>query len=109
MKDYNGYIFGKNDAKFKASDLEVKNAKFANIIGIDIWAGSNDLKPKQYDIIVYSTYGSTVDTNTSRRKTSTQVLTNTGTRIVNKLNSLVNDNKTLTSVRNTTGTTRLLK
>lgn len=110
MKDYNNNIFGKSgDNKLIESSSEVKNAKFANIIGIDIWTGTNDLKPKQYDIIVYSTYGSVVDTNTSKTKTSTQTLTSTSINIVNKLDRLVNDNKTLTSRRNITGSTKLLK
>lgn len=113
MTDYAGNIFGKVKDDDKAvlieSSAKVKNAKFANIIGIDIWTGANDLKPKQYDIIVYSTYGSVVDTNTSKTKTSTQTLTSTGINIVNKLDKLVNDNKTLTSRRNITGFTRLLK
>lgn len=113
MTDYAGNIFGKVKDDGKAvlieSSAEVKNAKFANIIGIDIWTGANDLKPKQYDIIVYSTYGSVVDTNTSKTKTSTQTLTSTGINIVNKLDRLVNDNKTLTSRRNITGFTRLFK
>lgn len=114
MKDYDGNIFGKiagdDGIKLIESSSDVKNTKFANIIGIDIWTGSNDLKPKQYDIIIYSTYGSTVDTNTSKTKTSTQTLTSTGINIVNKLDRLVNDNKTLTSKRTVSGsTTRLLK
>lgn len=113
MTDYAGNIFGKvkddGKAELIESSAEVKNAKFANIIGIDIWTGANDLKPKQYDIIVYSTYGSVVDTNTSKTKTSTQTLTSTGINIVNKLDRLVNDNKTLTSRRNITGFTRLFK
>ena len=114
MTDYAGNIFGKTNNDEKAGKLtessaEVKNAKFANIIGIDIWTGLNDLKPKQYDIIVYSTYGSVVDANTNKTKTSTQTLVSTGTNIVNKLDKLVNDSKTLTSKRNITNSTRLLK
>ena len=34
----------------------VKNTKYANIIGIDIWLNTLGDTPKQYDIVVYSTY-----------------------------------------------------
>jgi len=74
MKDYNDKIFGLYDSE---SNVNVKNAKFANIIGIDIWTDRNAIKPKQYDIIVYSTYSSTIETNISRAKVaSTQTLVN---------------------------------
>ena len=54
MEDYDGNIFGK--AGYKSTDAVVKNAKFANIIGIDIWLNTLSDTPKQYDIVVYSTY-----------------------------------------------------
>ena len=42
---------------FSASSLSiVKNTKYANIIGIDIWLNTLSDAPKQYDIVVYSTY-----------------------------------------------------
>ena len=42
--------------KKKTTRYVVKNAKFANIIGIDIWLNTLSDTPKQYDIVVYSTY-----------------------------------------------------
>jgi hypothetical protein len=54
MEDYNGYIFGKRE--YKSTDVVVKNTKYANIIGIDIWLNTLSDTPKQYDIVVYSTY-----------------------------------------------------
>lgn len=93
MKDYDGHILG--DGNKNDTDLIVKNIKFANIIGLDIWTDRNAIKPKQYDIIVYSTYDNSVETNTGRTKTSTQTLINVGGEIVNKLDRLVKDNRTL--------------
>ena len=92
MTDYDGKIFGKYSNE---NNSDVKYAKFANIIGIDIWTNRNAIKPKQYDIIVYSTYGSVIETNTNRTKTSsTQTLINVGNQIVNKLDDLTKDSKT---------------
>ena len=54
MEDYNGSIFGKPG--LKTTDAIVKNTKYANIIGIDIWLNTLSDTPKQYDIVVYSTY-----------------------------------------------------
>ena len=54
MEDYNGNIFG--NSGYKSTDPIVKNTKFANIIGIDIWMNTLSDTPKQYDIVVYSTY-----------------------------------------------------
>ena len=54
MEDYNGNIFG--NSGYKSTDAIVKNTKYANIIGIDIWLNTLSDVPKQYDIIVYSTY-----------------------------------------------------
>jgi hypothetical protein len=54
MEDYKGRIFG-NDNYTDGTDI-VKNTKFANIIGIDIWLNTLSDTPKQYDIVVYSTY-----------------------------------------------------
>ena len=54
MEDYNGSIFG--NTKYRPTDAVVKNTKYANIIGIDIWINDFNDTPKQYDIVVYSTY-----------------------------------------------------
>ena len=54
MEDYNENIFGNN--KLNSTDPIVKNTKYANIIGIDIWLNTLSDTPKQYDIVVYSTY-----------------------------------------------------
>ena len=56
------------------------------------------MKPKQYDIIVYSTYGSILDTNINRIKTSsTQTLISNVNNIATKIRDLKIDNKTVTS------------
>ena len=100
-KNKRGYIFG--DDSLSEGSKVVKATKFANIIGIDIWTDRNAIKPKQYDIIVYSTYGGSTETNTSRTKTSsTQTLINVGNEIVNKLDKLTRDSKTLSSTTQTT-------
>lgn len=102
-KNMRGNIFG-NPYLDEGSKV-VKTTKFANIIGIDIWTDRNAIKPKQYDIIVYSTYGSSVETNTNRTKTSSrQTLINVGNDIVNRLDKLTRDSKTISST--TTKTTR---
>ena len=54
MEDYNNSIFG--NSGYKSTDTIVKNTKYANIIGIDIWMNTLSDTPKQYDIVVYSTY-----------------------------------------------------
>ena len=54
MEDYKGRIFGNDN--YTDSTAIVKNTKFANIIGIDIWLNTLSDTPKQYDIVVYSTY-----------------------------------------------------
>ena len=54
MEDYDGKIFGKLGNL--STDESVKNTKYANIIGIDIWLNTLSDTPKQYDIVVYSTY-----------------------------------------------------
>ena len=54
MEDYNGNIFGHDG--YRSTDPIVKNTKYANIIGIDIWLNTLSDTPKQYDIVVYSTY-----------------------------------------------------
>ena len=54
MEDYEGNIFGVSG--YRSTDAIVKNTKYANIIGIDIWLNTLSDTPKQYDIIVYSTY-----------------------------------------------------
>jgi hypothetical protein len=68
MEDYLGSIFG--NTKYKSTDAVVRNAKYANIIGIDIWLNTLSDTPKQYDIVVYSTYSkdnsSTIGTITKK-------------------------------------------
>ena len=95
MTDCDGLIFGTGAI---ANSPRVKNAKFANIIGIDIWTDRNAIKPKQYDIIVYSTYGGTIETNTNRTRTSSkQTLINVGGDIVNKLDIIAQESRSLSS------------
>ena len=97
MTDARGYIFGQELIKGDETKAIVKNTKYANIIGIDIWTDRNALKPKQYDIIVYSTYGSTLDTNTNRTTTSsTQTLVSTVNNVATRIRDLKVDNKTVT-------------
>lgn len=97
MTDANGDIFGNRSIGTNEASTIVKNTKYANIIGIDIWTDRNALKPKQYDIIVYSTYGSTLETNTNRTKTSsTQTLVSTANNIATRIRDLKVDNKTVT-------------
>ena len=68
MEDYKGSIFG--DAGLKSTDSIVQNTKYANIIGIDIWLNTLIDTPKQYDIVVYSTYkkDNNVSTGTITKK-----------------------------------------
>ena len=97
MTDAKGDIFGNRSIGTNEASAIVKNTKYANIIGIDIWTDRNALKPKQYDIIVYSTYGSTLDTNTNKTKTSsTQTLVSTVNTIATRIRDLKIDNKTVT-------------
>lgn len=97
MTDAKGDIFGDGSIGTNEASTIVKNTKYANIIGIDIWTDRNALKPKQYDIIVYSTYGSTLDTNTNRTKTSsTQTLVSTVNNVATRIRDLKVDNKTVT-------------
>ena len=98
MTDSKGLVFGKYNKT--QLPVDINNVKFANIIGIDIWTDRNTQKPKQYDIIVYSTYGTVVNTNASNTKTSSQqVLTNVGKEIVKKLDSLSKSSKTISKVK----------
>lgn len=101
MQDYANRIFGDN---LTASTTTVQNTKYANIIGIDIWTGVNDLTPKQYDIVIYSTYGSTVDTNSSKKRVSDQSLVNASRNIARNLSGLVSDSKIISSNKNSTNT-----
>ena len=97
MTDANGDIFGDKLIGADETKAIVKNTKYANIIGIDIWTDRSALKPKQYDIIVYSTYGSTLDTNINRTKTSsTQTLVSTINNVATRIRDLKIDNKTVT-------------
>ena len=68
MEDYNGSIFG--NKKYKSTDATVKNTKYANIVGIDIWLNTLGDTPKQYDIVVYSSYDkdNTIATGTVTKK-----------------------------------------
>ena len=68
MEDYNGSIFG--NVGYKSTDSIVQNTKYANIIGIDIWLNTLIDTPKQYDIVVYSTYkkDNNVSTGTITKK-----------------------------------------
>lgn len=96
MTDAKGNIFGNEAISDDETKAIVKNTKYANIIGIDIWTDRNALKPKQYDIIVYSTYGSILDTNINRIKTSsTQTLISNVNNIATKIRDLKIDNKTV--------------
>ena len=97
MTDANGDIFGDKKLGTDETKAIVKNTKYANIIGIDIWTDRSALKPKQYDIIVYSTYGSTLDTNINRAKTSsTQTLVSPVNNVATRIRNLKIDNKTVT-------------
>lgn len=89
-----GNIFGNSENLLDSET--VKTTRYANIIGIDIWTDRNALLPKQYDIIVYSSYGPITTSNTATRKTSTQTLVDTGRVLATKLDKLVTDSKTLT-------------
>ena len=68
MEDYDGSIFGIKG--YRSTDTVVKNTKYANIIGVDIWLNTLSDTPKQYDIIVYSTYNkdNTISTGTVTKK-----------------------------------------
>ena len=68
MEDYNGSIFGIKG--YRSTDTVVKNTKYANIIGIDIWLNTLSDTPKQYDIVVYSTYNkdNSITTGTVTKK-----------------------------------------
>lgn len=96
MTDYEGNIFGKEG--LKTTDEKVKNAKFANIIGLDIWTDVNTEEPKQYDIVVYSSYGnSSIVDVTNTVNTSTQSLVNAATKVASQLNDLVSQSVSVTS------------
>lgn len=98
MLDYDNKIFGTFN---NSTDENVRDAKFANIIGIDIWTDRNTQRPKQYDIIVYSTYGTTTNTNTSTTKTSSQqTLVSATNDIVKKLNGLIANSKSTSKTKN---------
>jgi len=97
MTDYEGKIFGTYENN---TDPIIVNTKYANIIGIDIWTDRNAQRPKQYDIIVYSTYGTTTNTNTSTTKTSSQqTLINVGNKIAKNLNNLITSSKTVPKLK----------
>lgn len=98
MTDYSGNIFGVQG--LKATDDRVKNTKFANIIGIDIWTDVSSEEPKQYDIIVYSTYGSpSIVDITTTVNTSTQSLVNAAKNVTTQLDGLVKQSKTVSTTK----------
>ena len=71
MEDYGGNIFG--NSGYRSTDAIVNNTKYANIIGIDIWLNTLSDTPKQYDIVVYSTYNKdiTIATGTAQKSNFT--------------------------------------
>ena len=71
MEDYGGNIFG--NSGYRSTDAIVNNTKYANIIGIDIWLNTLSDTPKQYDIVVYSTYNKdiTISTGTAQKSNFT--------------------------------------
>jgi hypothetical protein len=87
MEDYNGHIFG--NSGYKSSDAVVNNTKYANIIGIDIWLNTLSDTPKQYDIVVYSTYnkGNERKTGTVTNKIQGSIM-----QVNAQINSTQNDN-----------------
>jgi hypothetical protein len=87
MEDYNGSIFG--NSGYKSSDAVVNNTKYANIIGIDIWLNTLSDTPKQYDIVVYSTYnkGNERKTGTVTNKIQGSIM-----QVNAQINSTQNDN-----------------
>ena len=98
MTDYSGNIFGVQG--LKATDDRVKNTKFANIIGIDIWTDVSSEEPKQYDIVVYSTYGnSAIFDVTNTVNTSTQSLVNAAKNVTAQLGSLASQSKTVSTTK----------
>ena len=96
MTDYNGDVFG--DGNLDKSSTIVKNTKYANIIGLDIWTADDYDKPKQFDIIVYSTYTSGITTETSKTSTSTQTLVDAVNRLANNQSSLLGKSSGTSSV-----------
>ena len=83
MCDYDNLIFG----KYSQINETVKNTKFANIIGLDIWTNTNSDKPNQYDIIIYSTYTNSTISNTGGAQTSTQTLVDSASSITKSLST----------------------
>ena len=80
-----------------SNNSEVKNTKYANIIGIDIWSNVSEEKPKQYDIIVYSSYDGTSDV-THEMNISTQQIFNTQTEMTNTIKTKIEQAQATTSV-----------
>lgn len=96
MTDYEGHIFG--NIMLKDYDNDVKNAKYANIIGIDIWSDVLSDRPKQYDIIVYSTYSGLSNNDTGNVKTSTQQIVDALTNITVNGQNLKNRSLSTTKI-----------
>ena len=97
MTDYNGYIFGKKG--LKSYDNTVVNTKYANIIGIDIWSDVLSDTPKQFDIIIYSTYGGGLNVTAGSAKPTTQQLVDSIVKISNNTPSILKKAQTLSSVQ----------
>ena len=101
MTDAEGRVFGKyTDTDMVRSSIKskVKQVKYANIIGLDIWTDRNALKPNQYDIVVYSTYDSSVETNTNRVKTSSsQTLATAAERLAVANSIMASNSKTVST------------
>lgn len=99
MTDRRGSIFGYGESEeLDQDDLVVKNTKYANIIGLDIWSDRNAMTPKQYDVVVYATYDTTNTVNNDVNKTSDQMLVDAGTGLALRLNRMVNESKSLTNM-----------
>lgn len=88
MTDYNGNIFGVKG--LKSTDSRVKDTKFANIIGIDIWTDTSSEEPKQYDIVVYSSFGdSSIIDAANIQNNGTQNLVDVSKNVATNLANLV--------------------
>lgn len=94
MTDYDGNIFGNPD--YDSTSEEVKKAKYANIIGLDIWTTNDWGKPSQFDIVVYSTYGNTTQVDISNTNNSTQLLLDEMKHISINASNLMKVSQTLT-------------
>lgn len=87
MTDYNGNIFGEDE--LESTSIKVKNTKYANIIGLDIWTIDDESKPKQFDLIVYSTYDNSIDLNSGVSEIFSQSLVNAASSITTSLKGML--------------------